>query len=63
MRDDILCVVLCVVWVIELSPTHAVLRAFNRARERVTLLTVTALDPLKMTGRSPREATANNCAS
>jgi len=51
------------VWVIELSPTHAALRAFNCARDRVALLTVTVLDPLKMTGRSPREDTANNCAS
>jgi len=36
------------------------LRAFNRSRD---LLTVTALDTTQLTGRSPREATANNCES
>ena len=44
-------------WII----THARrLRAYNRAGDRVTLLTFKHLMPLKMTGRRPREATMNN---
>ena len=44
VRDDALCVVLhvCVVWVVELLPTHAIFE--NCARDRVALFTVTALD-------------------
>ena len=41
VRND----VLCVVWVIELSPiTRRLIRVFNRAGDRVAFLTVTALD-------------------
>ena len=45
MRDDVLCVVLCVVLVIKLSPTHAVLERITVLETvRVTLLTFTVLD-------------------
>ena len=45
MRDDVLCVVLCVVLVIELSPMHAVLERITMLETvRVALLTFTALD-------------------
>jgi len=60
VHDD----VLCVVWVIEISPMHTVLL------ERLTVLETESpcwlsqhLMPLKMTGRSPRQATTNNYES
>ena len=45
VRDDVLCVALCVVLVIELSPTHAVLERITVLETvRVALLTFTAFD-------------------
>ena len=43
VRDDVLRMVLCVVWVIKLLPAHTVL-VCNCARDRVAKSTVTALD-------------------
>ena len=42
MRDDVLCVVLCVVLVIELSPTHTVVERISVLE--IALLTFPALD-------------------
>ena len=42
--DDVLCVVLCVVWVRELSPTHAVSECLTMLETDVALSDVTALD-------------------
>ena len=45
MRNDVLCVVLCVVLVIELSPMHTIGEHISVLETvRVTLLTFTALD-------------------
>ena len=46
VHDDVLCVVSCVVWIIQLSPTHAVLErsTMPETESYVTLFTVTALD-------------------
>ena len=43
VHDDILCVVLCMVWIIELSPMHAVFESLTML-EIVALLTVIVLD-------------------
>ena len=63
LRNDVLCVVSCVVWVIELSPTHAVLERSNMLETESPCSLSQYLMLLKIRGRSPNETTANNCES
>jgi len=44
LHNDVLGMVLCVVWIIELSPTHTALERLTVLRDRVAFLTVTVLD-------------------
>jgi len=61
--NDVLCVVLCMVWVIKLSPTHAILEHLTVLETESLCWLSQHLMLLKMTGRSPREAPTNNCES
>ena len=60
VRDDVLCIVLCVVWVIKLLPTHIVLEHLTMLETELPCQLSQRLMPLKVTGGSSSEATTNN---
>jgi len=55
--DDVLRVVLCMVWVIKLLPTHAILEHFTMLETELPCQLSQHLMSPKMTGRSSSEAT------
>ena len=61
VHNDVLCLALRVVWVIELSPMHVAFEALTVLETELPCWLSRWLMPLTMTGRSPWEATTNNC--
>ena len=60
VRDDVLRMVLCVVWVIKLLPAHTVLECVTVLETELPCRLSQRLMPLKLTGRSSSEATMDN---
>jgi len=57
VHDDVLCMVLCVVWVVKLLPPHTVLECVTGLETDLPCRLSQRLMPLKLTGRSSSEAT------